>query len=304
MPDTLPTSVPATIPGLPHIDLQAITAHGYKATGNKKVAICGTAPSSRMMANDQDEDVDIWALNDCYSFIDQVHLNGSRWFEIHTEDVWRGDGEAHVAFLASHPYVYMLQHHPAIPGSAPYPFERIRDAFFPNVDLTDASSLQEMMLGSTIDYMLALAIVEGYKEINVLGINMATDTEYRHQLPSCNFWLGMIQGRGITLNLPEDCPMLKVPIYGLTRRQFVDADVIRTRKMRIMQQKIGLEAQLNSVHGALQALEMLEGYMDAPLLPGEEQERNQSYSPPALDFNHAIGDVAMASLKDRENAAH
>ncbi len=30
--------------------------------------------------------------------------------------------------------------------------------------------------------------------------NMATDTEFKHQLPSCNFWMGMAKGRGIQMN--------------------------------------------------------------------------------------------------------
>ncbi len=302
MQDTLEVSVPAAIPGVPHVDLQVLIDHGFKKTGNKKVAICGTAPSSRMMANEQEPDVDIWALNDCYSFIDQVHLNGSRWFEIHAEDVWKGDGEGHIAFLKAHPHVYMLQHFEELPGSMQYPFEAIRDEFFPGLDISNTDNMANMMLGSTIDFMLALALVEGYEEIKVYGINMATDTEFKHQLPSCNFWLGMIRGRGVKLVLPESCPMLQVPIYGVTRRDHIDRDVLATRKGRLMQQKIQIEAQLNSVHGALQFCEILENYMDTAVLPELEQARNQAYEAPKLDINHAIGDVAMNGLNDRASA--
>ncbi len=286
-----------TMPGLPHVDLNALSNNGRVAESeNETVAICGTAPSSRMMVNDQPLDVDIWALNDCYTFIDQNHLNNSRWFEIHNEDVWRGDGEAHVSFLKAHPHVFMLQHYDEIPSSERYPFEEIRDEFFPHVDLSDSKSMDEMMLGSSIDFMIALALVKGYKTIKLIGINMATETEFRHQLPSCNFWMGMTRGRGVRLVLPDDCPMLKVPLYGVTRRDHIDKVVLATRKSRLMQQKIQLEASLNAVHGALQFAEQLEVYMDTAVLPEAEQEANQRYVAPELDISHAIGDVAMAGL--------
>ena len=293
MSDT--NSVP-TVPGLPHINLQSLSENGRHESVHKVVAICGTAPSSRMMANEQAPEVDIWALNDCYSFIDQEHLNGSLWFEIHAEDVWKGDGEGHVAFLKAHPHVYMLQHYDELPGSERYPFELIRDEFFPHVDLTDTKAMEEMMLGSTIDYMLALALARGYEEIKFYGINMTTQTEFRHQLPSCNFWLGMIRGKGVKLVLPDDCPMLRTPIYGVTRRDHIDKEVLATRKNRLLQQKATLESQLNAVCGAIQFAEILENYMDEPQLPEAERESNQRYVAPQLEISHAIGDVEMAKL--------
>ena len=161
--------------------------------------------------------MDVWALNDCYSFIDETHRRGARWFEIHTREVWEADGPEHVKFLKNHTGpVYMLEAHGDIPTSIPYPYELIRDTFFPGIDLADPEALKHLMLGSTIDYMIALALAEGYTTIKLYGINMSTASEYTHQLPSVSFWMGMIRGRGHTLVIPDNCPMMQVPLYGAT----------------------------------------------------------------------------------------
>jgi hypothetical protein len=261
------------------------------------VAICGTAPSSRMEANDLGDDVEIWALNDCYSFLRRVN----RWFEIHDREVWVADGKEHVRFLSEFPStVYMLQHWDEIPNSVRYPFEAIRDRFNPGVDLDDPEASKHLMLGSTIDYMLALALLEGYPEIRVIGINMATATEFTHQLPSCSYWLGMARGMGVKVVLPESCTMLQVPVYGVTRRDHIDKDVLATRKSRVLAQKMQLEASLNAVHGALQMVEQLESTMNMAQLTEPDKEVNQRYSVPNLDIGKAVGDVAMAELTAKE----
>jgi hypothetical protein len=50
--------------------------------------------------------------------------------------------------------------------------------------------------GSTVDYAIALALFEEYNDIHLYGINMLEGTEYRHQKPSCEFWIGYARGIG------------------------------------------------------------------------------------------------------------
>jgi hypothetical protein len=50
---------------------------------------------------------------------------------------------------------------------------------------------------NTIDYMIALAIYEGYTELNLYGVNMARDSEYRYEKPGVDYWCGQAMGRGI-----------------------------------------------------------------------------------------------------------
>ncbi len=49
----------------------------------------------------------------------------------------------------------------------------------------------------TFDWMVALAIVEGFKEIHVYGADFATGGEPISARPCLEYWLGLAEGRGI-----------------------------------------------------------------------------------------------------------
>ena len=223
----------------------------------RAVAVVGTAPNSRKLANDLPDDVEIWALNDCYTFLKRW----DRWFEIHNRAVWEADGEEHVEFLktCSVP-VYMLTEYPDIPNSVAYPYEEVKEKL-------------SGYLASTVDYMLALAIAEDVDELHVIGVNMATETEFTHQRPSCEYWLGMAQGRGIIVHLPENSPMLRssLGLYGPKKRGFLDHKMLRTRADRLELQRMQLEANLQAVHGAQQQMKILLDMVDETIMPGDDE---------------------------------
>ncbi len=55
--------------------------------------------------------------------------------------------------------------------------------------------------GCGIDYMIALAIYLGAKEIHIYGVWLALESEYAHQKPTVEFWLGIAKGRGIKVRV-------------------------------------------------------------------------------------------------------
>lgn len=55
--------------------------------------------------------------------------------------------------------------------------------------------------GSTVDYAIALALLRGYTEIDMYGVNMETTSEYYYQKPSLDFWCGMAKGRGVKVRV-------------------------------------------------------------------------------------------------------
>jgi hypothetical protein len=68
---------------------------------------------------------------------------------------------------------------------------------------------------NSISFMLALAIDEGYHTIQVYGVDMAQESEYNFQRPSCEYFLGIAKGRGIEIFLPKTSDLLKVRwMYG------------------------------------------------------------------------------------------
>lgn len=186
----------------------------------KKVAIVGYAPS-RDMAPFNEEGWEIWGLNDLYQHIPKY----DRWFQIHTANEvqrrflelpeTRDSWDKHVEKLKTMQCpIYMQFTHPGIPNSVAYPLETMYEHFgqcFVNPD-------HAKYFTNSISFMLALAIYEGYDEIHVYGVDMATanwDGEYAHQRPSCEFWLGVAAGRGIKIFIPDQSDLLKTRfLYG------------------------------------------------------------------------------------------
>jgi len=179
-----------------------------------KVAIVGYS-LSRDLAPFNNPEFEIWGLNDLYKHIPRHN----RWFQLHTQqevdtrhaenpgarDTW----EDHKKVLQDMDCpIYMQDVNPDIKASVKYPLQEIFDHFalcFTNPD--DAKYFT-----NSISFMIALAIYEGFEEIHVYGVDMATtayDSEYAHQRPSCEFWLGMAAGRGIKLHIPTTSDLLK-----------------------------------------------------------------------------------------------
>jgi hypothetical protein len=58
-------------------------------------------------------------------------------------------------------------------------------------------------------YMIAWAIEQGFKEIQVWGIHLATEQEYVDQRPNVEHLLGIARGRGIKVVMADESPVMK-----------------------------------------------------------------------------------------------
>lgn len=70
---------------------------------------------------------------------------------------------------------------------------------------------------NTIDFMIALAIYEGFTEIDFYGVNMAHKSEYEYQIPGVSFWCGIAMGRGVKIKFHGNSMIMKSEnnlIYG------------------------------------------------------------------------------------------
>jgi len=169
---------------------------------SKKVAIVGFAPSWGMAPFD-DLSWEIWGLNELYVF-DIKRAN--RWFDIHTPTVSKEDTKRvgnHWERMAALPCtVYMQDHYDEVPNSVKYPLDEMI-AMFGNY------------FTNTISYMIAMAIAEGYTDIALYGVDMAHDTEYFCQRPSCEYFIGIAIGKGIRVEIPQAADLMKCNfLYG------------------------------------------------------------------------------------------
>ena len=154
---------------------------------------------------------DIWGL--AWDPLPVCH----RYFEMHEN--WRnflGGGEAaeaHWRWLAGMDVpVYMLKKEHDIAASVEYPMQEVADKI-------GKTQFGTAYLESSIAYMMALAILEGYDRIGIWGCDLATGGEYAYQRPNMEYLIGLARGKGISVYVPPQntllSPCRRVP-YGLT----------------------------------------------------------------------------------------
>ena len=169
----------------------------------KKVAIVGGGPSRRL-APFGDETWDVWAFSSLRLKTPRV----ARWFEMHAPgDLATQLTRATPARRSFREYarflrelkcpIYMQRRLRALPHSVAYPLEAALAAF-------------GRCFTSTVSYMIALAILEGYDVIGVWGVHLTARSVYSRQRPGVEYLLGVARRRGIEVVLPPGSP-LRVP---------------------------------------------------------------------------------------------
>ena len=195
----------------------------------KRCAILGTAQSLQL-APWGDASLEMWSLNDGYLLgIPRI----DRHYDIHPFHQMnfrpRGDRAVradqiplgayvrpadHLEWLKSRPFpVYLAEARPDFPTSVTFPMAQILAAFasvWPwRLTRRGAIVAGSEYETSTPAWMLMHAIVEGYKEIHIYGIHLATEWEYVQQRPNFEWLLGVAAGMGVKIVLPDLAPICK-----------------------------------------------------------------------------------------------
>lgn len=148
-----------------------------------KIGILGTAWHFNKAPFD-DASWQLWAAN-----VGQVP-RWDRWFDFHDDasiDTYAG----HREFLSSQtkPVYTRLR---TIPNTLEYPLKAMVEKY------------GTWFFTSTISYMLAMAIEEGPEEIGLWGVDMAHESEYRHQKAGCRFFVQTALLKGIKVMIPPE----------------------------------------------------------------------------------------------------
>ena len=207
----------------------------------KKVCIVGFAESYKQAPFD-DPSYTIWGMNQLYRWIPRA----DRWFEMHKDYLSdQVEDSDYLGWLKECQIpIYMLQRDPAIPNSIAYP-----------IDSVVASVVKQYYFTSTVAYMLALAILEGFEQISIYGVDLAADSEYSYQKPNAEYLIGIATDRGIKVNVPVTSALMKqrylygyqdkpndvLPLEDLDKRERVLKDALE--KLRL--QCIALEGAID-----------------------------------------------------------
>lgn len=163
----------------------------------RKIALVGTASSIRF-APWEDRTWEIWAHASSRALCERV----DRYFDLHPQAFWTKPKKwdpSYLQWLTRQPVpIYMQDRFAEVPMSIRYPRERVLTEF-------------RRYFTSHAAWMTALALMEGVTHLGFFGIHYSSDSEYASQRSGCEYWMGLAEGRGVQLVLPEGNPLLRTP---------------------------------------------------------------------------------------------
>lgn len=171
-----------------------------------KIALLGTAPSSRGLAPFGDPTWKIWSCSpgNAHGQIPRVDL----WFEIHANLLWPENkhyGEPYLKWLNEQTFPIYMQDNSLVARAAPYPLQKMVEEFGP------------YFFTSSFSWMAAMAISSGATEIGWYGIDMASRDEYILQRAGGHYFIQIAKQRGIKVVIPPESDLQQhPPFYGFS----------------------------------------------------------------------------------------
>ncbi len=174
-----------------------------QAPKRERVAIVGTAPSSRMLTPFNDLSWDIWVCSP--GNMEQMPRIDA-WFEIHKNLLWPeciGYGKPYIEWLSKQTFPVYMQDQSYFPHAKTFPAQEMVNKFGGD------------FFTSSFAWMMAFAIARGYKEIGLFGVDMASKDEYILQRQGFFFWLKLARDSGIKVTIPPESDLIESPgLYG------------------------------------------------------------------------------------------
>lgn len=223
-----------------------------------RVCLVGTCPSSRLLAPYGDPGWLIWACSpDNAGMLPRV----DRWFEIHS-DLGLSGAEGWEA-----PYLdwigkqsFEIVHNEAVSLFSAHP----RAMALPHEDLI--RRFTPYFFTSTPAWMMAMALVEGAKEIALYGIDMATKHEYAIQRPAMQHMIYVAEREfGASVICPLESDLIQPPpLYGFSlttpmgRKLAVRRKEIEDRLAGIAKARAAIDAEDMALKGSLDDLDYMQ----------------------------------------------
>ncbi len=164
-----------------------------------KVALIGTAPSSRMLAPYNDPTWQIWGCSPGnMNSLPRVNL----WFELHSNLLWpeyESYGRPYIEWLKVQQFPVYMQDQSLVPNALIFPKDEL------------VAEFKDRFFTSSFAWMMALAIKMGATEIALYGIDMASRDEYIRQRPGFFFFQTEAERRGIKVSAPHESDIMQSP---------------------------------------------------------------------------------------------
>ena len=233
---------------------------------NKSVVLVGFSSRHRERAPFDDENIEIWGLNKLHA--QDWFVRYDRMFQLHPLPYLKdcvGLSEvdrAHYEWLCE-PHddflLYCQEEYEEFPSAKRFPIEHLRKKY-------------RDFFTSTLAYMMAMALDEGYTHIELYGYDMEADTEYRTQRDSAEYFIGMAEGLGVGVYMPRNCSLLKIGLgmYAYETMEVGFRTVLEGRMIELQEQMKVAGKNYNMVAGQIDEMREL-AKSDASLAPRIEE---------------------------------
>ena len=226
------------------------TEFSFPTLDKQKVAIVGFAIGHAHKAPFADDAVEKWGINQLWKILPDQKFD--RWFELHSLYDFYHANPPHQKFLSEFKgpvYVreqdYQLALEWGITTAQPFPHRVLTERFRP-------------YFNNTISWLIALAIMMRPDWLGMFGVDMAQDhllaAEYSEQRPSCEYFLGVAEGLGIELYIPNGSDLLAAShLYGYEDSGRV-IEKMGSRFVELGKNKEQLAAQLQQIEAQVVTL--------------------------------------------------
>ncbi len=212
-----------------------------------KVALIGTAPSSRMLAPFNDPSWTIWA---CSPGNMNLLPRVDAWFELHANMHWpecQSYGLPYVEWLKKQAFPIYMQNQQYVPNAITFPMINMVREF------------GQYFFTSSFAWMMAFAISKGAKEISLFGIDMASKDEYIIQRQGFYYFLEHALKRGITVSAPLESDIMQPPgLYGYSevegygRKGLARQQELKMRVAQMQQEQAAMARNIPYLEGAVE----------------------------------------------------
>lgn len=223
-----------------------------KMNAIRKIALVGTAPSSRNLAPFGDPEWEIWACS--AGNMNQIPRVDA-WFEIHSNLLWPENehfGRPYIEWLNQQKFPVYMQDTTLVPRATPLPVDALVEDFGP------------FFFTSSFAWMMAMAMREGAKEIALYGIDMASRDEYILQRPGAFYFFMEARRRGIKIKAPYESDIMQPPgLYGFAdstpfgRKMAAREKELKDRVSGMKSQRDHLNNNITYLEGAIEDLDYI-----------------------------------------------
>jgi hypothetical protein len=152
---------------------------------------------------------------------------------------------------------------PLVPDSKRYPLE----------DALELAGVK--MFSTTFAYMAALAIMQGYEEVRIFGVELSA-SEYQYQANGYLFWFGFLRGRlgqnrvdSAVLHLEKN--IFEVPLYGYEGSFYFGKEYFEERAMRLNNEWQAYEKNALNIKKAIDKVIEKNDFLKLPALVSQYQ---------------------------------